>query len=139
MDIAIFAHYCGLHKSRGEDLLYLAQRTRGARRYSAFSIFNFPFSIHFSHRGRGEHGGISHFPFSIFNFQFISRTEDAEYAEVFVTLYFRLHAFYVKKRTQPASAGWVRDTGIRGLVRATTGLALHFGASAPLAGPAGQQ
>ena len=41
-------------------------------------------------------------------FQFISRTE---YAEAFVTLYFRLHAFYVKKRTQPASAGRVRFYG----------------------------
>ena len=158
MDSAIFAHYCGLHKSCGEDLLYLAQRTRGPRRYSALSIFHCQFSIFHSFLAQRTRGARRYSAFSIVNFQFISRTEDAgrrryfafsifhfqfisrtEYAEVFVTLYFRLHAFYVKKRTQPASAGWVRDTGIRGLVRATTGLALHFGASAPLAGPAGQQ
>ncbi len=49
--------------------------------------------------------------FSIFHFQFISRTEAAEYAKAFVTSHFRLHASYVKKRTQPASAGRVRFYG----------------------------
>ena len=188
MDRAIFAHYCGLHKLRGEDLLYLAQRPQSTQRHALFSI-------HFSHRGRRDHRGVQHFPLSIFNFQFISRTEDAGTTEVFSIFHCQFSIFhcqfsifhfpfsifhfpfsivncqfsivnfplsifnsFLAQRTQRCLSLHTSDfmlptsknapnqhqpvgcvLRVRGLVRATTGLALHFATSAPLAWPAGQQ